>query len=237
MTSSPKYQQSNGAAEAAVKIAKGIIKKCNDISEGLLAYRSTPLENGYSPAELMFSRKIRTTLPIVPTKLGTFKYHSKVVQIENKRKEKQAVDYNRRHRSGRLATLGVNDAVWIIDLRVYGHIVKVLDAPNSFSVRTERGSLIKRNRWHLVPAPYRGRGIEGDGRVASGVGCEPIDVVEDGQDASDRREESGIEEPSVQENGGAVQGSDSPTGQAGESQGKPRRACGPPQFYGNIVTH
>lgn len=45
ITSSPKYSQSNGAAEAAVKVAKSIIKKCkDDVNLGLLAYRTTPLE-------------------------------------------------------------------------------------------------------------------------------------------------------------------------------------------------
>ncbi|XP_033214084.1 uncharacterized protein LOC117171140 [Belonocnema kinseyi] len=51
-TSSPKYSKSNGQAKSAEKIAKDIIKKCEDISLGLLAYRTTPLENSYSPAEL-----------------------------------------------------------------------------------------------------------------------------------------------------------------------------------------
>ncbi|XP_011859446.1 PREDICTED: uncharacterized protein K02A2.6-like, partial [Vollenhovia emeryi] len=45
ITSSPKFSQSNGAAEAAVKIAKNIIKKCDDVNLGLLSYRTTPLEN------------------------------------------------------------------------------------------------------------------------------------------------------------------------------------------------
>lgn len=70
ITSSPKYSQSNEAAEAAVKIAKNILKNVkmiyilckDDIHLGLLAYRTTPLENGYTPAELLFSRKIRSRI-------------------------------------------------------------------------------------------------------------------------------------------------------------------------------
>lgn len=70
ITSSPKYSQSNGEAEAAVKTAKSILKKCkNDVNLGLLAYRTIPLKNGFSPAELMFSRKIRSRLPTLPNKL------------------------------------------------------------------------------------------------------------------------------------------------------------------------
>ncbi|UYV64821.1 K02A2.6-like [Cordylochernes scorpioides] len=53
VTSSPRFPQSNGMAEAGVKIAKLILKKNQDPSLGLPEYRSTPLENGYSPAELL----------------------------------------------------------------------------------------------------------------------------------------------------------------------------------------
>lgn len=107
VTSSPKYQQSNGAAEAAVKTAKNIIKKCDDINEGLLVYRSTPLENGYSPAELIFSRRIRSNLPMLPANLGTFKNHKKISELETKSKEKQADAYDKRHRSTKLSSLSV----------------------------------------------------------------------------------------------------------------------------------
>ncbi|UYV67220.1 hypothetical protein LAZ67_4004427, partial [Cordylochernes scorpioides] len=53
VTSSPRFPQGNGMAEAGVKIAKLILKKNQDPSLGLLEYRSTPLENSYSPAELL----------------------------------------------------------------------------------------------------------------------------------------------------------------------------------------
>ena len=58
VTSSPKYPQANGTAERAVKTVKQLR------NSAMLAYRSTPLENGYSPAELLMGRKIRTTLPM-----------------------------------------------------------------------------------------------------------------------------------------------------------------------------
>ncbi|UYV69971.1 K02A2.6-like, partial [Cordylochernes scorpioides] len=70
VTLSPRFPQSNGMAEAGVKIAKLILKKNQDPSPGLLEYRSTPLENGYSPAELLMGRKLRTTLPIAPENLN-----------------------------------------------------------------------------------------------------------------------------------------------------------------------
>ncbi|KAF4525953.1 hypothetical protein B566_EDAN000744, partial [Ephemera danica] len=42
-TSSPRYPQSNGQAEVAVKVVKNILKKCMDPSLGLLFYRATEL--------------------------------------------------------------------------------------------------------------------------------------------------------------------------------------------------
>ena len=91
VTSSPKFSQSNGAAEAAVKIAKSILKKCKDISLGLLAYRSTPLENGFSPAELLFSQNIRSRVPILPKNLGTFIQHDEISLKEKKKRKGRSV--------------------------------------------------------------------------------------------------------------------------------------------------
>ena len=65
-TSSPTYPQSNGEAKRAVRTIKALLKKADDPLLALLAYRSTPLKNGYSPAELLMCRRLRTTVPVVP---------------------------------------------------------------------------------------------------------------------------------------------------------------------------
>ena len=49
-TSSPKFPRSNGEAECTVQTAKSTLKKEKYQAEALLAYRSTPLAYGYSPA-------------------------------------------------------------------------------------------------------------------------------------------------------------------------------------------
>ena len=67
-TSSPRYPQSNGLAERMVRTVKALIKKCKqtgqDIGIAMLHLRATPTDPSMlAPAEVMFGRPIRTTLP------------------------------------------------------------------------------------------------------------------------------------------------------------------------------
>ena len=69
VTSSPMYPQSNGSAERIVQTVENILKKCGEEGEDpylrLLSYRTTPVSSNLkSPAELLNSRKFRTTLPL-----------------------------------------------------------------------------------------------------------------------------------------------------------------------------
>ncbi|MDD9361766.1 MAG: transposase family protein, partial [Anaplasma sp.] len=66
-TSSPGFPRSNGLAEKGVQVVKRILKKTtegkNDFWLGLLNYRSSPLEDGKSPGELLQGRRLRTPIP------------------------------------------------------------------------------------------------------------------------------------------------------------------------------
>ena len=67
-TSSPRNPRSNGQAEAAVKVTKGLLTCAKysgqDPFLALLAYRSTPIDAHLrSPAEMLYQRAIRTTVP------------------------------------------------------------------------------------------------------------------------------------------------------------------------------
>ena len=66
ITSRPRYPQSNGLAEATVKMTKAMLRKQveakHDITKGLLIIRNTPLQCGYSPAQLLMGRRLRDNL-------------------------------------------------------------------------------------------------------------------------------------------------------------------------------
>ena len=66
VTSSPKYPRANGEVERAVRTVKALLRKNEDPYPALLAYRSTPLQNGFSPSELLMGRRLRTKVPVIP---------------------------------------------------------------------------------------------------------------------------------------------------------------------------
>ena len=67
-TSSPRNPRSNGQAESAVKIVKGLLThaKCSgqDPYLALLAYRSTPVDSHLrSPGKMLYQRTLHTIVP------------------------------------------------------------------------------------------------------------------------------------------------------------------------------
>ncbi|UYV83983.1 K02A2.6-like [Cordylochernes scorpioides] len=149
VTSSPRFPQSNGMAEAGVKIAKLILKKNQDPSLGLLEYRSTPLENGYSPAELLMGRKLRTTLPIAPENLNPRLVDSQTLKRkEGRRRKDMKSRYDRRCGATDMEELSEGDTVWITDMRIWGIVKQKASTPRSYMVDTPVGT-VRQNRFHL----------------------------------------------------------------------------------------
>jgi len=137
-----------------VKIAKNLLKKNVDLQLALLIYRNTPLESGCSPNELMFNRKVRDILPMFPKQLNVrTNIHKEFVEKREITRKQMAHNYNKRHRTVSLCELNSGDSVWIIDLRKYGIVVRKAKEPRSYFVNVN-GVLYRRNRWHLVPAPF-----------------------------------------------------------------------------------
>ena len=70
VTSSPHYPQGNGQAERAVQTTKRLLSSGADPALSLLSYRTTAMPwCGYSPAELLMGRRLRTQVPKLPNSL------------------------------------------------------------------------------------------------------------------------------------------------------------------------
>uniref|UniRef100_A0A3P9IKJ4 Gypsy retrotransposon integrase-like protein 1 n=1 Tax=Oryzias latipes TaxID=8090 RepID=A0A3P9IKJ4_ORYLA len=153
VTSSPHFPQSNGEAERAVRTVKNLLKKSGDPYLALMAYRSAPLANGYSPAELLMGRRIRTTVPMISSQLNPEGADmQRLREIEQKYRQKLQQDYNSRHRAHDLSQLQPGDHVWVKGLQERGTVVSAANTPRSYVIDTPKG-VLRRNRYHLSPTP------------------------------------------------------------------------------------
>ena len=102
----------------------------------LLALRTNPLKDGSpSPAQQIFQRTIRTIMPNIKHSLAMKK------QPENNDKNKE------------LPKLQPYDKVRIKyqnNWKRKGTVLRKLDQPRSYVVKTDEGQIIKRNRRHLL---------------------------------------------------------------------------------------
>ena len=149
VTSSPMYPQSNGEAERAVRTVKNILKKNDDPYMRLMAYRSTPLQNGASPCQLLMGREIRTALP----RISAESVPANIREREERYRRQQAVTFNRRHRATELPTLNEGETVLIRDQNRRGQVIEQNTSPRSYVVQTDQGSTIRRNRGSLIALP------------------------------------------------------------------------------------
>ena len=149
---SPKYPQSNGLAEAMVKVAKKLVK--GDLELGLLAYRTTPLDQGPSPGELLMGRRLRGTLPLRPEQRAPQWPDMEVFRrADGVKKESAERQYNRRHGTRTLPVLKEGVKVWVKDIKTYATVVrKNLEGPRRYEIRVPNGRVLLRNRASLVAA-------------------------------------------------------------------------------------
>lgn len=155
VTSSPKHAQSNGFIESMVKNFKLHFKKSenDDLYLMLLALRTTALENGHSPAELLMGRCLRTPIPTASNKLKPKVLDEKsLFTKERERIQKQKYYFDHHHRARQLPQLNVGEHVWISDMRTYGKVKSTHQAPRSYLIETPRG-ILRRNRIYLHPSP------------------------------------------------------------------------------------
>ena len=153
ITSSPRYPQANREAERAVQTIKGLLRKSSDPYLALLSYHSTPLKLRYSPAELLMSRRLRTTVPVSKDLLEPKLADKETVYNRDRDlKRAQKEYYDRHHCAKEQSSLFPGQEVWIPDNGITGRIQQE-ESHRSYSVTTQNEGVIRRNRRQLNPLP------------------------------------------------------------------------------------
>ena len=163
LTSSPVFPQANGQAEKAVDIAKRLIEKAADAGVdpflALLEYRNTPVGGFKSPAQLLYSRNLRSVAPCLQQHLlpkVVDPAEARRVRLASQARQQQY--FNRG--AAKLSDLNTNQVVWVqldgSSRRWTQAKVTTKVGDRSYWVETSDGGRYRRNRIHLkprVPAP------------------------------------------------------------------------------------
>ena len=143
VTTSPLYSQSNGLAEKTVQTAKRLLSKAQkegmNFERVLLNYRSSPVDNIASPAQLLMGRQIRSTLPATSNTLSPRVIPpDTVIQRREKMQERQGKYYNQHARSAN-QNLSPREKVYVQikpgDQWRPATVVKKANTPRSYHVR------------------------------------------------------------------------------------------------------
>ncbi|KAL5486983.1 hypothetical protein EMCRGX_G019531 [Ephydatia muelleri] len=154
ITTSPLHPQSNGLAERSVQIIKRMLKKSlatgQDVYLNLLELRNTSIGELGSPAQLLMSHRLQTSLPVKPAQLEPKVInpeHVKSILEKNSRQQKKYYDKG----SKSLAPLHIGDSVYIQLDKHWSPatITDIADTPRSYIVTTTEGKTYRRNRRHL----------------------------------------------------------------------------------------
>ncbi|WP_419589125.1 DDE-type integrase/transposase/recombinase, partial [Thiolapillus sp.] len=158
ITSSPRYPQSNGFIERMIQTIKKTMKKAEesnaDIDLALLCLRTTPIDSNLpSPAELLYSRKPRSNLPVLdhptPQNDAVRKCLKARQQTQKEYYDKTVKDLSPLH-SGQQILMQDNRGTW-----TPATVVEKRPEPRSYTIRTPNGGLYRRNRRQLRDLPTK----------------------------------------------------------------------------------
>lgn len=122
----------------------------DDFQKSLLIYRSAPLQNELSPAQMLMGRRIRSNLPVNEDLLTPRNAHKvRNAREVQKVKQKQRHDRTAKH----LPMLKPGDTVRLRDIptgtwRQKGQVEEEV-APRSYRIQMENGLSLRRNRTDL----------------------------------------------------------------------------------------
>ena len=180
VTSSPRYPQSNGRAEVAVKIAKKLVTASTtdgllshrDLAMALIQHRNTPsCVDKMCPSMKVFGWRLRDGLPLIdPCDDGNATRMTERWQLAIKRRaHRQGIvkrSYDKRAVS--LPKLNVGDRVEVQcedGLWTESGVIEEAVNDRDYAVTTDLGGLIRRNRWFLRPVQdERGRTVRDGSR-------------------------------------------------------------------------
>ena len=158
-TSSPHFHQANGAAESAVKVAKGILSQV-DPCLALLNYRNTPHSaTGVSPASALMGRRLRSKIPVLQKLLLPQQPSPEAIRCsDEKAKKAYKESYDRHHGARPLPNLQEGQPVLIRTEKKDkwmkpGVIVESDHEGRTYMVHSPTG-MLRRNRIHLQPVPH-----------------------------------------------------------------------------------
>ena len=153
VTSSPNYAQSNGLAERNVQTIKNLLRKAKegmkDEQLALLEFRNTPITGlQESPAQLLMSRRLRSTLPMTASMLQPH-INENVKQKLKHRQTTQKRHYDKTAK--KLPTLQPNDTVRYQGKQSWkpAMVLNHHPAPRSYNITTAEGTVLRRNRRQL----------------------------------------------------------------------------------------
>ena len=161
-TISPGNSKANGKVESAVKTAKQLLRKADDIHLALLDHRNTITQGmTTSPAQRLMSRRTKTLLPVTENLLRPqVPDQEEQHRLLCKRQQSQAHYYNRTARD--LPKLELGDVVRMKPIKNHERawrkatVTQQVD-DRSYVVETPDGASYRRNRFHLrksgEPAP------------------------------------------------------------------------------------
>jgi hypothetical protein len=161
-TSTPRYPQSNGKAEATVKSMKKLIRTSwsgqsmddDALVRALLQYRNTPSrKDGMSPALKLYGRPIQDTLPAHRRSFSIEwqKTNEEVEKCTSENSEKAEEYYNRHAHTLPDINVGSNVAIHNGDTKqwdIYGLVVHI-GPYRRFYVKLPSGRILVRNRRFL----------------------------------------------------------------------------------------
>ena len=108
-------------------LLKDFLYAAQDPYAVLLNYRSTPLANGYRPAELFMWRKIRTKILELPKNLQPILPHQLTLQEKERASRlNMKLNFDKHHVAKAFPILRKGDEVWLLDRKESGRVERQL---------------------------------------------------------------------------------------------------------------